>query len=58
MNALRQVTIWPFLAVLMTLVTRVAKASAAPVLRSMAISPPDRVTSTRREAFPLMDGIT
>ena len=58
MNALRQVTTWPFFAVSITLVARVAKASAAPVLRIIAIMPPARVTSTSMEALPLMEGIT
>ena len=58
MKALRQVTTWPFLAVLMTFVTLVANASAAPVVRSMAIMPPERVTRTIKDAFPLREGIT
>ena len=57
MKALRQVTICPFLAVLITFVTLVAKASAAPVLRSMAIIPPESVTKIIKDAFPLREGI-
>ena len=42
----------------MNFVTLVANASAAPVVRSMAIMPPERVTRTIKDAFPLREGIT